>query len=75
MPRIVFVEWSSDSGDPPISYFVFATEEQEAELDKLVKDTIEEDLDPYVGEVRPLTFEAFMGQFRESWVDEENEDD
>jgi len=39
--NIAIVEWETDLGWPPVSYFVEATPEQREEIDKLIHEHLE----------------------------------
>ena len=63
--RVIFVEFETDQPDPPVSWFVFATPEQEAVIQKLMDDHVEDWQNGYVGEVKAQEFEAFLEDWKE----------
>jgi len=69
--NIAIVEWETDLGWPPVSYFVEATPEQREEIDKLIHEHLEAWQGAYVGPVITIPFEAFMADFKENWVADE----
>jgi hypothetical protein len=69
--RTRFVEFETDQPGPPLSWFVDATDEEADEIRDLLEDKLESWQEPHVGPVEPVSFEAFMEDFKTNWLPED----
>lgn len=68
-PELWFVEWSPEIvGEPGLSYHVLMTDEQSIEVATLLNRDSDYD-EPYMGKVRPYTYEAFLAEIKDRLED------
>lgn len=77
MARLVFVEIRTGDWEVPVvNWIVEATPEQQAEIEKALERLHpDEQADPYIGAIEPLSVAEFLTRLKDWLPDEDDEDD